>query len=159
MTADASLQNAASPPNGSTPERYRFPYPTSFVPIPYHTDTTLASLSSFVIPMARSRREIVVDIPVHVSPSEITFTSHGMDVDGTHDHAHSRSTTSVVTHVDSDGLLLYVSQASYEEGTSPLSCWIPNQSTTEHLEPSSSFEVGNPLDVFQRCVGSFYYVV
>ncbi|OJA20599.1 hypothetical protein AZE42_08549 [Rhizopogon vesiculosus] len=120
----------------------------SFVPIPYHTDTTLTSLSSSVIPMARSRREITVDIPVHVSPS--VFTSQEMAVDGAHDQLHSRSAMSVVAHVDSDGLLLYVSQASYEEGTSPLSCWIPNKLITEHPEPSSDRD--GPLDLFQRLV-------
>lgn len=99
--------------------------------------------------MARSSREITVDIPVHVSPLE--FTSQEMAVDGTHDHAHSRSAMSVAAHVDSDGLLLYVSQASYEEGSSPLSCWIPNKPVTERLESSS--EGDGPLDVFQRCVG------
>ncbi|KAG0694843.1 hypothetical protein DFH29DRAFT_1083639 [Suillus ampliporus] len=151
MTADTSSQNAESSSNMPTSERYRFPYPTSFVPIPYHTDTTLASLSSFVIPMARSTREISVDIPVQVSPLE--FTLHEMAVDGTHDSVLSRSTTSVVARVDSDGLLLYVSNASYEEGTSPLSCWIPNKAIVERPEHPSGFE-GNdsPLDVFQRLV-------
>ena len=158
MTGDASFQNGA-PLNVPTPERYHFPYPTTFIPIPYHTDTTLTSLSSFVIPMARSRREITVDVPTYVSPSQFTFTSHGMDVDGTHDHLIPRSTKSVVAHVDSDGLLLYVSQASYEEGTSPLSCWIPNKPTTERSEPSVGFEGdGNLLDVFQRCVKLSYYI-
>lgn len=132
-------------------ERYRFPYPTSFVPIPYHTDTTLTSLSSSVIPMARSTREISVDIPVLVSPPE--FISHDMAVDGTHDSVASRSTTSLIARVDSDGLLLYVSHASYEEGTSPLSCWIPNKAITELPELSGgSTGHDSPLDVFQRCV-------
>ncbi|KAG1778050.1 hypothetical protein EV702DRAFT_1220673 [Suillus placidus] len=154
-TAGTSSQNenagSSSNMHASERERYRFPYPTSFVPIPYHTDTTLTSLSSFVIPMARSTRKISVDIPVHVSPPE--FTSHDMAVDGTHDSVASRSTTSVIAHVDSDGLLLYVSHASYEEGTSPLSCWIPNKAITERPEvPSSSEGHDSPLDVFQRLV-------
>jgi snurportin-1 len=132
-------------------ERYRFPYPTSFIPIPYHTDTTLTSLSSFVIPMARSAREISVDIPVHVSPPELTL--HDMAIDGTHDSVASRSTTSVIARVDSDGLLLYVSHASYEEGTSPLSCWVPNKAITKRPELHSSSEGhDSPLDVFQRYV-------
>lgn len=152
-TADISSQNAEPLSNMPTSERerYRFPYPTSFVPIPYHTDTTLTSLSSFVIPMARSTREISVDIPVLVSPPE--FISHDMAVDGTHDSVASRSTTSVIARVDSDGLLLYVSHASYEEGTSPLSCWIPNKAITELPElPSGSTGHDSPLDVFQRLV-------
>lgn len=152
-TAVNSSQNAESLSNMpiSERERYRFPYPTSFVPIPYHTDTTLTSLSSFVIPMARSTREISVDVPVLVSPPE--FISHDMAVDGTHDSVASRSTTSVIARVDSDGLLLYVSHASYEEGTSPLSCWIPNKAIAELPElPSSSKGHDSPLDVFQRLV-------
>lgn len=152
-TADISSQNAEPLSNMPTSERerYRFPYPTSFVPIPYHTDTTLTSLSSLVIPMARSTREISVDIPVLVSPPE--FISHDMAVDGTHDTVASRSTTSVIARVDSDGLLLYVSHASYEEGTSPLSCWIPNKAITELPElPSGSTGHDSPLDVFQRLV-------
>ncbi|KAG1735592.1 uncharacterized protein EDB91DRAFT_1144148 [Suillus paluster] len=150
VTADTSSQNAGSS-NMSTSEHYRFPYPTSFVPIPYHTDTTLTSLSSFVIPMARLTREISVDIPVHVSPPE--FTSHDMAIDGTQDSVLSRSTTPVVVRVDSDGLLLYVSHASYEEGTSPLSCWIPNKAITERPEhPSGLKGDDSPLDLFQRLV-------
>jgi hypothetical protein len=110
-----------------------------------------------VIPTARSRREIPVDIPVHTSPPE--FISHEMAVDGTHDHGHARSTTSVIAQVDSDGLLLYVSQASYEEGTSPLSCWIPSKPLTESPEPPTGFEGdGSLLDVFQRCVCPFHHV-
>ncbi|KAG2120081.1 hypothetical protein BD769DRAFT_1629581 [Suillus cothurnatus] len=152
-TVDTSSQNAGSSSNMPTSgrERYRFPYPTSFIPIPYHTDTTLTSLSSFVIPMARSAREISVDIPVHVSPPE--FILHDMAIDGTHDSVASRSTTSVIARVDSDGLLLYVSHASYEEGTSPLSCWVPNKTITKRPELHSSSEgYDSPLDVFQRLV-------
>lgn len=152
-TADNSSQNAEPLANMPTSERerYRFPYPTSFIPIPYHTDTTLTSLSSFVIPMARSTREISFDIPVLVSPPE--FISHDMAVDGTHDSVASRSTTSVIARVDSDGLLLYVSHASYEEGTSPLSCWIPNKAITELPELfGGSTGHDSPLDVFQRLV-------
>lgn len=151
-TADTSSQNAGSLSHTPTSERerYRFPYPTSFVPIPYHTDTTLTSLSSFIIPMARSTREISVDIPVQVSTPE--FTSHEMAVDGTHDSVPSRSTASFIARVDSDGLLLYLSHASYEEGTSPLSCWIPNKAITERSELSNSEGHDSPLDLFQRLV-------
>ncbi|KAG2143487.1 uncharacterized protein EDB93DRAFT_1155193 [Suillus bovinus] len=152
-TSDTSSQNAGSLSNipPSERERYRFPYPTSFVPIPYHTDTTLTSLSSFIIPMARSTREISVDIPMHVSPPD--FTSYDMAVDDIHGPIVSRSTTSVIARVDSDGLLLYVSHASYEEGTSPLSCWIPNKAISECPELLGSYEGhDSPLDVFQRLV-------
>ncbi|KIJ23060.1 hypothetical protein M422DRAFT_276440 [Sphaerobolus stellatus SS14] len=43
-----------------------------------------------------------------------------------------------------DGLLLYVSQASYEPGTSPLSLWIPIKPLYEAQE--------SPLAIFERLV-------
>ena len=43
--------------------------------------------------------------------------------------------------VQSEGLLLYVSQASYEPGTSPLSTWVPTQCEGVAV-----------LDLFERCV-------
>lgn len=44
--------------------------------------------------------------------------------------------------IESDGLLLYVSQASYEHGTSPLSTWIPVVSYSPG-KPS-------PLSIFEK---------
>ena len=46
----------------------------------------------------------------------------------------------VEVQVQSEGLLLYVNQATYEPGTSPLSTWVPTQ-----------FEDVAVLDVFERC--------
>lgn len=47
-----------------------------------------------------------------------------------------------------DGLLLYVAQAIYEPGTSPLSSWVPlaAPATDEMASVDQSF----PLDVFER---------
>ena len=45
----------------------------------------------------------------------------------------------VEVQVQSEGLLLYVSQATYEPGTSPLSTWVPTQ-----------FESVAILDLFER---------
>ena len=54
----------------------------------------------------------------------------------------------IETQVQSEGLLLYVSRATYEPGTSPLSTWVPTQ-----------FEGANILDLFERCVrGDFYHL-
>ncbi|KIJ61485.1 hypothetical protein HYDPIDRAFT_137818 [Hydnomerulius pinastri MD-312] len=135
----------------SNPGSYNFPYPTSFVPIPYHTDTTFSALSSSVIPMARSTREIMIDVPVSAPFQFQPSSPTAMTIDAGEDHADSRPTVSVPAHVASDGLLLYVSQASYEEGTSPLSCWIPIKPITEQTQAATS-EVISPLDLFQRLV-------
>ncbi|KAF9226433.1 hypothetical protein BS17DRAFT_749886 [Gyrodon lividus] len=145
----AEVQQSTSHPNS-----YNFPYPTSFVPIPYHTDTTFPTLLSTVIPMARSTREILVDIPISTPFQFQPSSPTAMTIDTGESHAASRSTTAVPAHVTSDGLLLYVSRASYEEGTSPLSCWIPitlvtgNSDQAEAATPEST----NPLDLFQRLV-------
>ena len=56
----------------------------------------------------------------------------------------------VEVQVQSEGLLLYVSQATYEPGISPLSTWVPTQ-----------FGDVAVLDLFERCVygGSSYFCV
>ena len=61
---------------------------------------------------------------------------------------------SVQAEVRSDGLLLYVAQAAYEPGTSPLSNWVPlraYQTRAEEQEGGASV-AESPLDVFERCV-------
>ncbi|KAF8634808.1 hypothetical protein AX17_004061 [Amanita inopinata Kibby_2008] len=181
--------------------KYQFSYPTTFLPIPYHTDTSLTTLRERIIPCTRSMRCVTVNVPVF-NPraveggnvtNEGTTEGGGMDIDVAHAnanglsaqrhshvsgsgsarqvqmptqqtfsfsfahethvaHAHGRDTSkaaaseSVVgkdcvaptptvaaavasvpmkAHIQSDGLLLYVAEASYEAGTSPLSSWIP----------------------------------
>ena len=47
----------------------------------------------------------------------------------------------IEVQVQSEGLLLYVSQATYEPGTNPLSTWVPTQ-----------FGDVAVLDLFERCV-------
>jgi snurportin-1 len=53
---------------------------------------------------------------------------------------------SVTTNVQPDGLLLYVSEASYEPGTSPLSSWIP---ITGYEKPDEPIGI-HPLELFHR---------
>ena len=75
-----------------------------------------------------------------------------MSIDTGADHG---GLTTVPVHVTSDGLLLYVSHASYEEGISPLSCWIPITPVTipGEQEINDTERGGNgPLDLFQRYV-------
>ena len=62
----------------------------------------------------------------------------------------------VAVAVESDGILLYVSEASYDAGSSPLSSWIPlichtpitgNQGEGVGPQPMSGV---SPMDVFER---------
>lgn len=59
--------------------------------------------------------------------------------------------------IHSDGLLLYVAQATYEPGTSPLSLWVPAKAFTETHSTGASKEMSTdmstsepPLDIFER---------
>ena len=116
-----------------------FPYPTTFVPIPYHSDASLPNLLSTVIPMARSPRTISIT-PRRPAPSSVGEGEMQVDaqlVVGTGDVQQAE------VQVQSEGLLLYVSQATYEPGTSPLSTWVPIE-----------FEGVATLDLFERYVGS-----
>jgi snurportin-1 len=47
-----------------------------------------------------------------------------------------------------DGLLLYVAQAIYEPGTSPLSSWVPLVAPA--IDEVESTKQPSPLDVFER---------
>ncbi|KZP13407.1 hypothetical protein FIBSPDRAFT_960581, partial [Athelia psychrophila] len=108
--------------------------------VPYFTNTTLPFLSAHIIPLARALRAVSVDVPLLFAPAEPT-----MDVDGS--LPPPQALTSLPVALQSDGLLLYVSQASYEPGTSPLSSWIP----------IAGYETGvggdRPLDLFDQLVG------
>jgi len=54
----------------------------------------------------------------------------------------------VQVKVNPDGLLLYVAQAIYEPGTSPLSSWVPLVApVTDEMVVT---EQSSPLDVFER---------
>lgn len=134
------VETTAQPDRESnTTSSTAFPYPMTFVPIPYHPDTSLSNMLSGIIPMARSPRAISI-IPRR--PSPLGITEGGMQVDaqsivGTG----GRKVQRIEVQVQSEGLLLYVSQATYEPGTSPLSTWVPTQ-----------FEGVAVLDLFERCV-------
>ncbi|KAJ7931192.1 hypothetical protein B0H13DRAFT_1594531 [Mycena leptocephala] len=104
------------------PKTYRFPYPTMFLPVPYHTDTSLLALASQIVPLARAARSINVDIPVLYNDAE---PAESMVVDQLQGPVLSTRKAEICA----DGLLLYVAEASYEAGTSPLSSWIPSQNT------------------------------
>lgn len=134
-----------------TRPRYQFPYPTNLIPIPYHTNTSLSSLDISVIPMARTIRTIPVDVPILLpNPPLQDVSGNGMQVESatTPSFRAKGSIESVSTNVQPDGLLLYVSEASYEPGTSPLSSWIP---ITGYEKPDEPIGI-HPLELFHRLV-------
>ena len=138
--------------SASPPARYEFPHPTTFAPIPYHTDTTLTSLLSSLIPLTRAPRSVSIAVPVLNPPSGSISDESAMEMDGPggsplvrlqHTHA----------SIAPDGLLLYVAQAAYEQGTSPLSVWIPLRAYQTREEAQAQPGVSgaeSPLDVFER---------
>ncbi|KAI0937641.1 hypothetical protein AcV7_003623 [Taiwanofungus camphoratus] len=107
--------NASEPPaksSGSVTQsaasssaQYQFPYPATFVPIPYHTNTTLAHLASTLIPLTRSSRLVAVSVPI--SPS-ITDNTREMELDGA--LSPLVQLQSVSAEIRSDGLLLHLPQ-------------------------------------------------
>ncbi|KAF9026146.1 hypothetical protein BDZ89DRAFT_1067814 [Hymenopellis radicata] len=116
----------ASDMDPASSSQYRFSYPTLMLPIPYHSDTSLPTLLSGLVPLARSSRSISIDVPV---------IDGGMDLDMA-----GSSITKQFAHISPDGLLLYVAEASYESGTSPLN--------SETMDSASEA----PLDKFHRLV-------
>ncbi|KAG5728190.1 hypothetical protein E4T56_gene19331 [Termitomyces sp. T112] len=111
---------------------YTFPYPTTFLPVPYHTDTTLPSFLTHIVPSVRLPRSVSI-----VAPS---VPSQDMDVDF---YCSGQPAQTKEAIIQSDGLLLYVRAASYESGTSPLSSWVPIVSYDGPQRES-------PLDLFER---------
>ena len=185
------LANSTSSPepnvSSNSCPRYYFPYPTNFIPIPYHTDTSLHLLDTYIIPFAREPRVINVDVPIsstesvlHSSQSgqssEFTFQAPGSQT-GSHWNLNPQINSMihhpvapVAASIQSDGLLLYVSEASFEPGTSPLSSWIPISDSgkekgeidldVEEEEERTDVNMGGekgPLDLFQKLVSFFFF--
>ncbi|KAJ6501271.1 hypothetical protein DFH09DRAFT_326321 [Mycena vulgaris] len=138
--------------SNAQPKTYRFPYPTKFLAIPYHTDTSLLALSSRIVPLARVSRSIDVDVP---AVGKATEPGESMMVDQLQTNETIPVLTTRTAEVCADGLLLYVSEASYEAGTSPLSSWIPitkyEQDRTSNIT-DSLITTDGPLDIFHRLV-------
>ncbi|KAL0574627.1 hypothetical protein V5O48_007323 [Marasmius crinis-equi] len=116
---------------------YHFPYPTTLLPIPYSTDTSFHSLLHSIIPSARSDRPVDVTVPDTSEPQD------GMEVDN-----QRRQLVALKATIASDGLLLYVAEACYESGTSPLSSWIPMR----NYDPDSMQTSQIPMDLFEKLV-------
>ncbi|KAF5369206.1 hypothetical protein D9757_010045 [Collybiopsis confluens] len=101
---------------------YTYPYPTTLLPVPYHSaPLTLSRLLDVVVPAARNTRVVQVLNPPPLGDMDTvdTQTSHT---------------------ISSDGLLLYVAEASYESGISPLSNWVPLREENTNSSPIDTFE-------------------
>lgn len=59
--------------------KYQFPYPTTFLPVPYYPDTSLSYIYEQIIPSTRTMRSVVINVPVF--NSNILPDAGGMDVD------------------------------------------------------------------------------
>ncbi|KAI0077622.1 hypothetical protein K474DRAFT_1661558 [Panus rudis PR-1116 ss-1] len=127
---------------------YKFAYPTTFRPIPHHVNASLLDFLTKIIPLTRQITYHQVQIPAETS------SSGDMDLDGQEPAA--ANLESVTVPLKSDGLLLYVAQATYEPGTSPLSSWVPIRAYTEWKDQDqqgvASQQPEAPLDKFERLI-------
>lgn len=149
------------PPNAtsSANRRYQFEYPATLLTVPYHLDPTIHNLLHKLIPLSRATRHLPIDIPV-----QSRVESDAMDIEQNALSTQVELIRETAT-VESDGMLLYVAQASYEPGTSPLSLWVPVKAYTderaEHKSGDTQMAVEDvlkeaPLDVFERYAASNY---
>lgn len=144
------------------PTSYRFPYPCAFLPIPYDANTTLSHLADQIIPLARHARSVELTIPrphknvlptgevagATTSQTEFRFA---LPTPATTPRPPGVDFVPAQTQVNirADGLLLYVAQAGYEPGTSPLSNWVP---IANYDSEEMGVEGGGRLDIFERLV-------
>lgn len=106
------------------------PYPHRFVGVPYYLPPlTPALFLESIIPRAQQ--------------TETTGRTGEMEMD---------TGEGQVSGGKSDGILLYVREAAYTSGETPLSCWVPATPLENAMEQES------PLRLFQRCVFSKYSV-
>lgn len=124
-----------------TPLRFHFAYPVTFTPVPYHTNTTLSKFVHELIPSTRTLRRIPIQIPE-------TDTA-AMELD-----TPTQELQTIEAEIRSDGILLYLAQASYEPGTSPLSLWVPIQPYVEWKDKAhdqmDTTPIESPLVLFER---------
>lgn len=122
---------------------------------------------------------ITVDVPIyntepHTEPWNLNSQNNATTFHPPH------LLESMAASIEPDGLLLYVSEASYESGTSPLSSWIPingydkdlgkekdpeEEEEEERTDMNMDDEKGSsgkggpgPLDLFQRFVSFFLFL-
>ena len=122
--------------------RLTFEYPHSFLPIPYYNPPILLDMfMNTVIPAAKMKRSFESKFPI------TAVSDDSMETDGIVNGSMEVETEQVVrTSIESDGMLLYVSEACYQsvsitlldhlvhhyivsiQGQTPLSTWIPARS-------------------------------
>ncbi|KAJ3919296.1 hypothetical protein F5877DRAFT_78184 [Lentinula edodes] len=173
VSSNSSLLNvASSQPTSSS--NYIYPYPTTLLPVPYHpAPLSLSTLLGVVVPAARSTRSVSVTLPMPSSSLTIDPGGGEMDIDFS-GSANAASPPHVFTappmkehQIFSDGLLLYLAEATYESGSSPLSNWVPlkplsllstldtgdNESMEHESDDARTMRTSNldgPLDLFER---------
>jgi hypothetical protein len=114
--------NDLAPPCSTGSRPPKFDYPCTLRPVPYTADLSHVNLISTIIPLALSP----VPYEVRVAPAGFPPSS------------------AWAGSFESDGILLYVSEASYTFGSTPLTLWIA---------PGPLEEGGpSPLEVFARYV-------
>lgn len=140
LAPSVALQ-ASTQENNNAPIGYQFTYPTTFLQIPYYTNTTFGHFVSTIIPRARSSYRAQVSIPGGPDDADV------MDIESP--QFAGPVPRPVQVEIKPDGLLLYVAQAIYESGTSPLSSWVPLAGAPA-TDEMASIEQSSPLDVFER---------
>jgi snurportin-1 len=132
---------------------YRFPYPTTFVPVPHAPDTALPALLAHAIPAARAVRtlDVPVPVPAPAPPTpfapEIAMLPTPLPTPAPH-ASQAFVPARAQTAVQPDGLLLYVREAGYEPGASPLSHWVP---LALGGDAAMDADGSRPLDLFEWC--------
>lgn len=114
--------NDLAPPYQTASRPPKFEYPCTLRPVPYTTDLSHANFISTIIPLTLS--------PV---PYEVRVAPAGFPPSSTW-----------AGSLASDGILLYVSEASYTFGSTPLTLWIAPVPLEEGSPP--------PLEAFARSV-------
>jgi snurportin-1 len=135
---DVALDTSTQEGNASL--GYRFPYPLTFLKIPYYTNTTFAHFLDTIIPRARSSCRAQVSIPAGPNDSDM------MVIESSQFAGPAPRITQA--EIRPDGLLLYVAQAIYEPGPSPLSSWVPLSAPS--TDEMASVNQASPLDMFER---------
>ncbi|PSS37212.1 hypothetical protein PHLCEN_2v945 [Hermanssonia centrifuga] len=153
----------SSTPHSSASPQYQYQYPTALIPIPYHLNLTLPHLSAHLIPLTRTIRHISITVPISMlAEPQVESSTVTMELELSEGLNAVVELQSKLAEVRPDGMLLYMAQASYEPGTSPLSTWVPIRTYAENRTSDGNADGGisvprnfssaleGPLDIFER---------
>ncbi|CAE6467941.1 unnamed protein product [Rhizoctonia solani] len=122
---DARLAELAPQPEPTRMVTGARPYPHRFLGVPYYLPPlTTAIFLQQIIPIAQAAQ------PVARTSSDMEMDTGDGSAGGT----------------KSDGILLYVREAGYTPGETPLSCWIPAAPLDNAMDNEP------PLEIFQRLI-------